>query len=243
MAERIVSATEASVLFEGEHRGIRIVAIGQGGGSTWGLALPSEALNPSVQGETEIWEASLVRWVLENSHLGPRLANFGARDALLRIDEAKAAEITPRQFEALQWTAAGLSNEEIAKYMGITGKTVRHLLNRVFSKSEVQDRTQAVLKGIRDGFLKLDEIFENILLRKRELTREELSRKMASLSQEQRDTLEQLIQGYSNREIAENLGIHPRTVASRLPRAYRRFGLNRTALAVIFLYFTQNPEF
>jgi DNA-binding NarL/FixJ family response regulator len=76
-----------------------------------------------------------------------------AAKALLALGtQRKAAEdLTPREREVLAALCAGLANKQIARRLGISEKTVKTHLTRVFSRIGVQDRTQAALWAERHG--------------------------------------------------------------------------------------------
>lgn len=57
--------------------------------------------------------------------------------------------LTPRELEVVQALARGLKNEEIAKELFITEKTVKSHLGSIFSKLGVNARSQAILYAIK----------------------------------------------------------------------------------------------
>lgn len=61
-------------------------------------------------------------------------------------------DLTEREREVLQHLAQGLSNHEIAGRLDITVKTVRNHVSNIFSKLQVVDRVQAVIRA-RDAGL------------------------------------------------------------------------------------------
>ncbi len=61
--------------------------------------------------------------------------------------------ITPRELEVLQLIAQGLSNQEIAGRLFLSLNTVKTHTSNVFSKLDVQRRTQAIQKGKELGLL------------------------------------------------------------------------------------------
>ena len=63
--------------------------------------------------------------------------------------------LTPRELEVLQLAADGLSNKEIAVKLVISEKTVKNHIANIFSKLQVNDRTQAILHGLRQGLITL----------------------------------------------------------------------------------------
>jgi DNA-binding NarL/FixJ family response regulator len=56
-------------------------------------------------------------------------------------------ELTAREREVLELIAQGLSNHEIAERLVISPKTVRNHITSIFSKLQVADRTQAILRA------------------------------------------------------------------------------------------------
>lgn len=55
------------------------------------------------------------------------------------------AKLTPREEEVLRLVAEGLANKLIARRLGITDRTVKAHLTRIFNALDVTDRTQAAL--------------------------------------------------------------------------------------------------
>lgn len=64
--------------------------------------------------------------------------------------------LTQRELEVLQLAAKGLSNKEIAHRLVISEKTVKNHTSNIFSKLQVNDRTQAILYGLRKGLITLE---------------------------------------------------------------------------------------
>jgi DNA-binding NarL/FixJ family response regulator len=65
-------------------------------------------------------------------------------------------ELTEREMTILQLLARGLSNQAIAEALSISDRTVQSHLTRLFSKMSVSSRLEAVLAGIRLGWLTLE---------------------------------------------------------------------------------------
>lgn len=68
--------------------------------------------------------------------------------------------ITPREFDVLQLAADWLSNKEIAVRLVIAEKTVKNHIANIFSKLQVNDRTQAILYALRKGLVSLSHLEE-----------------------------------------------------------------------------------
>jgi len=64
-------------------------------------------------------------------------------------------ELTARELQVLQLAADGLSNKEIAGKLIISEKTVKNHIANIFSKLQVNDRTQAVLFALRKGLVSM----------------------------------------------------------------------------------------
>ncbi len=64
-------------------------------------------------------------------------------------------QLTQREFEVLQLAADGLNNKEIADRLVISEKTVKNHIANIFSKLNVNDRTQAILYALRKGLVAL----------------------------------------------------------------------------------------
>jgi DNA-binding NarL/FixJ family response regulator len=61
-------------------------------------------------------------------------------------------ELTPRELEVLELIAQGANNSQIAEKLVISDKTVRNHITSIFSKLQVADRAQAIIKA-RDAGL------------------------------------------------------------------------------------------
>lgn len=56
-------------------------------------------------------------------------------------------ELTPRELEVLTLIAQGANNSQIAEQLVVTDKTVRNHITSIFSKLQVADRAQAIIKA------------------------------------------------------------------------------------------------
>ncbi|MBB6023505.1 DNA-binding NarL/FixJ family response regulator [Paenibacillus sp. JGP012] len=68
--------------------------------------------------------------------------------------ESLTDAFTGRELEVLQQMAYGLRNEEIARKLYIGESTVKTHVHRILQKLQVEDRTQAVVFAIRNGYVK-----------------------------------------------------------------------------------------
>lgn len=61
-------------------------------------------------------------------------------------------ELTERELEILRLIAQGLNNQEIAQKLVLSHKTVRNHITNIFSKLQVADRAQAIVRAREAGF-------------------------------------------------------------------------------------------
>ena len=75
---------------------------------------------------------------------------------LNRTHEEQGHEVlTPRELETLEMMAEGLSNKQIAYRLGISDHTAKFHVNSIFAKLDSGTRTEAVMRGIRMGLVKI----------------------------------------------------------------------------------------
>lgn len=61
--------------------------------------------------------------------------------------------LTPREQAILSRVAAGWTNREIARHLGLSERTVEYHLERIFQKLGVRNRAEAVREALRHGWL------------------------------------------------------------------------------------------
>jgi DNA-binding NarL/FixJ family response regulator len=65
--------------------------------------------------------------------------------------EALFPELTPREQEILELLARGLTNQEIADRLVLSPKTVRNQVSTIYSKLQVANRAEAIIKAREAG--------------------------------------------------------------------------------------------
>ena len=75
-------------------------------------------------------------------------------------DEAREI-LSRREVEILRLAAKGMSNKDIANALFVSVRTVKAHLTNVFNKMGVGCRTDAIVKGLREGYITLDETTPN----------------------------------------------------------------------------------
>lgn len=90
--------------------------------------------------------------------IGKRLLELAARYPLRPMRLPDGERISTRELQVMKLAARGMTNKEIASELGLTLRTVKRLLDNIFSLLHVSSRTEAVIAGLRIGFLTLDDI-------------------------------------------------------------------------------------
>jgi DNA-binding NarL/FixJ family response regulator len=60
-------------------------------------------------------------------------------------------ELTDREREILELVAQGRSNADITAYLVLSPKTVRNHVSNIFSKLQVRDRAEAIVRARKAG--------------------------------------------------------------------------------------------
>ena len=61
--------------------------------------------------------------------------------------------LTPRELEVLRLIARGMKNREISAELVISEKTVGNHISNIFTKLQVNDRSQAIVRALRGGLM------------------------------------------------------------------------------------------
>lgn len=78
-------------------------------------------------------------------------------------DEDKVrGQLSPREIEILQLASKGLSNREIADKLELSMRTVKAHLSNIFNKMRCSCRTEAIVKGFREGYVMLEDVPQGI---------------------------------------------------------------------------------
>ena len=109
------------------------------------------AVRQAAQGDTTL-SVELASSMLGEVH------RMTAQEPASTSAETPAPEqvITKREEEVLQLIAEGLSTTEVAAHLYISVKTVKNHLASIYAKLDSRDRTQAVIRAVKMGIVRLD---------------------------------------------------------------------------------------
>jgi two-component system, NarL family, response regulator LiaR len=69
-----------------------------------------------------------------------------------------SSQLTPREIEVLRLASKGMSNKDIADSLFLSLRTVKAHLTNIFNKMGCGSRTDAIIKGLREGYITMDDI-------------------------------------------------------------------------------------
>jgi two-component system, NarL family, response regulator LiaR len=72
------------------------------------------------------------------------------------LNDLPTVALTPREIEILEYASRGLSNKDIANQLSLSLRTVKAHLTNIFSKMGCGSRTDAIIKGLKAGYIKLN---------------------------------------------------------------------------------------
>lgn len=129
-----------------------------------GLNLPKKTLLAAVEAGAFAYISSdaplddfdyvISEAMASNSPVLPEIASELLFEALARMDHrSDTAELTRREHEVLRHIAQGMSNKEIATALFLSVGTVKAHVSSILRKLCVADRTQAIVKAMKEGLI------------------------------------------------------------------------------------------
>ena len=91
-------------------------------------------------------------------HVFQQILKYALRQNIKPLALDNGIKLTMRELEILKLVATGSSNKQIAKDLNIGIRTVKSHLVDIFGKLKVFSRTEAVITGLRAGFIRLDDL-------------------------------------------------------------------------------------
>ncbi|MEB3332112.1 MAG: response regulator transcription factor [Synechococcaceae cyanobacterium] len=111
----------------------------------WLQAVVAEA---DVVDDQRPLQAALLAVMADHSYRSPSLRSG-------TLPYLSCPRLTPREYQVLDLLASGLSDRAIAGQLGVSEETARTYTKRLLQALEVNNRLQAVLKGMRCGMVQL----------------------------------------------------------------------------------------
>ncbi len=68
------------------------------------------------------------------------------------------SKLTLREIEILRLASRGMSNKELSEKLSVSLRTVKAHLSNIFNKMGCSSRTDAIIKGLKQGYISLDDI-------------------------------------------------------------------------------------
>jgi len=148
-----IEATRA-VVRDSPHVGVIVVTMFEDDDSVF-AAMRAGARGYVLKGADQEEILKVIRAVAAGeAHFGPeiarRLMGFFSTPRPAAPTEA-FPELTTREREVLDLIAAGHNNREIAKSLYLSPKTVRNHISNIFTKLQVADRAQAIVRAREAG--------------------------------------------------------------------------------------------
>ncbi len=72
-----------------------------------------------------------------------------------------SGQLTAREAEVLRLAAEGMSNKDIADTLFLSLRTVKAHLTNIFNKMGCGSRTDAIIKGLKQGYITIDDVSQN----------------------------------------------------------------------------------
>lgn len=94
--------------------------------------------------------------VLTRPHVASRvLHQFQEISVMGKEVEEFFSPLSPRETEVLTYVASGYSNKEIARILKLSEQTIKNHITSILRKLDANDRTQAVVRALREGWIPL----------------------------------------------------------------------------------------
>lgn len=94
---------------------------------------------------------------LIDSHLAARLMDEFRRLSQTSDQAVNLEQLSAGEMDVLRLVARGEDNQEIAQRLNLSAQTVANRLRVIYQKLQVNNRTQAVLYALRQGWVDLDQ--------------------------------------------------------------------------------------
>ncbi len=143
-----------SIVGDSPHTGVIVVTMFEDDDSVFS-AMRAGARGYVLKGADQDEILKVIRAVADGeAHFGPKIAHrlMSFFSAPRPAAPAEAfPSLTAREHEVLDLIAAGKKNQEIARELYLSPKTVRNNISNIFTKLQVADRAQAIIRAREAG--------------------------------------------------------------------------------------------
>ncbi|MCJ7523237.1 MAG: response regulator transcription factor [Dehalococcoidia bacterium] len=87
-----------------------------------------------------------------------KVLKYGVRTRAQGGERGTKGQLSDRELEVLKLASKGMSNKDIAKELFLSTRTVKAHLSNIFDKLDVASRTEAIVKGIKEGWLTVEDL-------------------------------------------------------------------------------------
>jgi DNA-binding NarL/FixJ family response regulator len=102
--------------------------------------------------EGDFWlDSTIARKVVKT--LLETMSVLGGEPETIYEKQTEDESLSPREVAVLNLVAQGLSNHEIAQHLSVSVDAVKSRIRKIMKKLLVRDRTQAVVKALRQGLI------------------------------------------------------------------------------------------
>lgn len=147
-----IEATRA-IVSQSPHVGVVVVTMFEDDDSVF-AAMRAGARGYVLKGADQEEILKVIRAVAAGeAHFGPEIARrlMGFFSTPKTAPSEAFPELTAREREVLDLIATGRNNQEIAKHLYLSPKTVRNHISNIFTKLGVADRAQAIVRAHEGG--------------------------------------------------------------------------------------------
>lgn len=81
-------------------------------------------------------------------------SRYGGLALTIEFDVTPSIDLTEREHDVIELIAEGLTNKEIAVLLSVSPRTVKFHLDNIFSKLNVNTRTEAAIYALRQGWVR-----------------------------------------------------------------------------------------
>jgi len=132
------------------------------------------------------------------------------------LDAQRTSQLSPRLRQTLDGLLDGASEKEVAARLGVSSATVHQYVTSLYRRFGVRSRAALLASALGVCAANVSDA---------SLNEPPLAVASVALSRRLRQTLDSLLVGANEKEVAARLGVSPATVHQYVTSLYRRFGV------------------